>query len=209
MDSSTTVFVIEDNFLGLNLEPHGPDLGLECRVLEIGMKPANSSTYRCQLSRNLRFFNFFIKSTSLNSSILIDKNGRQYNGDCLKSVVCVYYLERHGTASTDVGLRMTFISSGKAWKGLKSTQHHRRRQDFKSGGPCARVTMFGGSAYEVLFVYRNRLHYTTENNCQKVEVPGTITLKKLGCPGTQVPMVTTPMPNTRRSQSIISFVKQL
>jgi hypothetical protein len=59
--------------------------------------------------------------------------------------------------------------------------------------PGARVTMFGGSAYEVLFIYRNRLQYTTENNCQKVEVPGTITLNKWGCPGTQAPMVTTPM----------------
>jgi hypothetical protein len=46
------------------------------------------------------------------------------------------------------------------------------------GVPSARVTMFGGSAYEVLFICRNRLHYTTENNCQKLEVPGTITLKK-------------------------------
>jgi hypothetical protein len=63
----------------------------------------------------------------------------------------------------------------------------------KVGEPGARVTLFGGSAYEVLFIYRNRLHYTTENNCQKVEVPGTITLKKSGCPGTQAPMVTTSM----------------
>jgi hypothetical protein len=52
--------------------------------------------------------------------------------------------------------------------------------------------MFGGSAYEVHFIYRNRLHYT-ENNCQKVEVPGTITLKKWECQGTQASMVTTPM----------------
>jgi hypothetical protein len=44
--------------------------------------------------------------------------------------------------------------------------------------------MFGGSAYEVLFIYQNRLHYTTENNCQKVEEPGAITLKKWGCPDT-------------------------
>jgi hypothetical protein len=50
------------------------------------------------------------------------------------------------------------------------------------GVPGARVTMFGGSAYEILFIYRNRFHYTTENNCQKVEVPGTITLKKWGRP---------------------------
>jgi hypothetical protein len=42
----------------------------------------------------------------------------------------------------------------------------------KLGVPGAWVTMFGGSAYEVLFIYRNRLHYTTENNCQKVGVPG-------------------------------------
>jgi hypothetical protein len=56
------------------------------------------------------------------------------------------------------------------------------------------VTLFGGSAYEVLFIYRNRLHYTTETNCQKVEVPGTITLKKWGArTPMQAPMVTMPM----------------
>jgi hypothetical protein len=65
--------------------------------------------------------------------------------------------------------------------------------NYKVGVLGARVTMFGRSAYEALFIYRNRLHYTTENNCQKVEVPSTITLKKRGCPGTQAPMVTTPM----------------
>jgi hypothetical protein len=56
--------------------------------------------------------------------------------------------------------------------------------------PGALVTVFGGSAHEVLFIYRNRLQYTTENKCQKVEVPGTIMVKKWGCPGTQAPMVT-------------------
>jgi hypothetical protein len=35
------------------------------------------------------------------------------------------------------------------------------------------------------------LHH--RNNCQKVEVPGTITLKKWGCPGIQAPMITTLM----------------
>jgi hypothetical protein len=60
------------------------------------------------------------------------------------------------------------------------------------------MTMFGGSAYEVLFIYRNRFLYTAENNCQKVEVPGTITLKKWGCPGTQAPMVLTPMNHLRK-----------
>jgi hypothetical protein len=50
----------------------------------------------------------------------------------------------------------------------------------KVGVLGARVAMFGGSGYEVLFIYRNRLHYTTENNCQKVGVPDTMTLKKWG-----------------------------
>jgi hypothetical protein len=58
--------------------------------------------------------------------------------------------------------------------------------------------MFGGSAYEVLFIYRIRLHYTIENNCQKVAVPGTIlhAVIKWGARapiGTIAPMVTTPM----------------
>jgi hypothetical protein len=48
--------------------------------------------------------------------------------------------------------------------------------------------MFGGSAYDPLGDWKQHYSdYTTENNCQKVEVPGTITLKKWGAraPGHQ------------------------
>jgi hypothetical protein len=74
----------------------------------------------------------------------------------------------------------------------------------KVGVPGAWVTMFGGSAYEVLFIYRNRFHYTTENNCQKVEVPGIIAQlhSKSGGARTQAPMVTTPM-------DTMSFIQRL
>jgi hypothetical protein len=61
------------------------------------------------------------------------------------------------------------------------------------GAGCPGDHVWRQCLYEVLFIYRNRLHYTTENNCQKVEVPGTITLEKWGCPGTKAPMITTPM----------------
>jgi hypothetical protein len=54
----------------------------------------------------------------------------------------------------------------------------------------------------------NRFHYTTENNCQKGEVPGTITLKKWGCPGTQAPMIATPMAQLLRIDRLLTGVDE-